>query len=75
MKKTLIRLRNIYRGEMTPIDTPITILYKPIIFTREMSFIYKPPITLCLFLVFLLPEDGPFGPKHVITPYIGNKNP
>jgi hypothetical protein len=59
----------------------ITVQYKPNDCTNQISPMYRPPITLCLFLAVLIhatSEDGPFRPKHVAIQsamYRHNKEP
>jgi hypothetical protein len=58
----------IYKGKTTSVRTPYYSLIQTKYFTNDISFIYEPPITRCLFLVLLghiLLEDGPFGKKNM----------
>jgi hypothetical protein len=70
----LIHLSQNLQVKMTFVHIPITLQYKPINCSNQISLIYEPPITLCLFLVIFLRvllASGPFGPqKFVKTPHI-----
>jgi hypothetical protein len=52
-KYSVIHLSQNVQVKMTVIHTPSTNYYKLINCTNEFSFMYKPPIILCLFLLIL----------------------
>jgi hypothetical protein len=68
-KYSLTHLKKI---QMTSTHIPISLPYKPVNCKNEISFIHKPIIIQQLFLValkYVLPEDGPFQPKHAVNEF------